>query len=52
MRIFVLGDSFADNLFVEAYDWIDKSKNDKTFLWNEIVVKPISILDYKKVQKY
>lgn len=27
-------------------------KQNKTYLWNEIIVKPISILDYKKIEKY
>jgi hypothetical protein len=30
MRIFVLGDSFADNLFAEGYSWINKWENDKS----------------------
>jgi hypothetical protein len=30
MRIFVLGDSFADNLFAEAYHWIHSSENNTT----------------------
>jgi hypothetical protein len=30
MRIFVLGDSFADNLFAEAYYWIHSSENNTT----------------------
>jgi hypothetical protein len=42
MRIFVLGDSFADNLFVEAYDWIDKWKNDKSDY----------VYDFSQLQKY
>ena len=50
----------AANLFRFSYpdhennlcrNW-EQCKQDKTFLWNEIVIKPTKILDYKKVQKY
>lgn len=43
--------SYPDNENNLCRDW-EKCKNDKTFLWNEIVVKPISIVDYKIVNKY
>ena len=43
--------SYPDNENNLCRNW-EQCKNDKTFLWNEIVVKPISILDYKKVEKY
>jgi hypothetical protein len=40
MRIFVLGDSFADNLFEEAYNWIGKFSNhglkDRSFHFSPI----------------
>lgn len=42
MRIFVLGDSFADNLFAEGYRWIEKSENDTTE----------SIYDFSQLEKY
>lgn len=31
---------------------LDDCKENKTHLWNEIIVKPVEIVDYKKVQKY
>lgn len=37
-----------DNL---CTDWQACNKN-KTYLWNEIIVRPKSIIDYKKVDKY
>ena len=43
--------SYPDNENNLCRNW-EQCKNDKTFLWNEIVVKPISILDYKKLEKY
>ena len=43
--------SYPDNENNLCRNW-EKCKEDKTYLWNEIVVKPISILDYKKVEKY
>jgi hypothetical protein len=43
--------SYPDNENNLCRDWED-CKNNKTFLWNEIVVKPIFIVDYKIVNKY
>jgi len=43
--------SYPDNENNLCRDW-GKCKENKTSLWNEIIVKPISILDYKVVKKY
>lgn len=43
--------SYPDNENNICRDW-DKCKENKTSLWNEIIIKPISILDYKVVKKY
>ena len=43
--------SYPDNENNLCRNW-EECKKDKTFLWNEIVVRPISILDYKIVKKY
>jgi hypothetical protein len=43
--------SYPDNENNLCRDW-EKCKENKTALWNEIIMKPIEILDYKKVEKY
>ena len=43
--------SYPDNENNLCRNW-EKCKEDKTYLWNEIVIKPISIVDYKIVKKY
>jgi hypothetical protein len=43
--------SYPDNENNLCRDW-EKCKENKTALWNEIIMKPIQILDYKKVEKY
>ncbi len=43
--------SYPDNENNLCKNW-EECKENKTSLWNEIIVKPISILDYKVVQKY
>ena len=43
--------SYPDNENNLCTDLVDCTEN-KTSLWNEIIVKPISILDYKQVKKY
>lgn len=43
--------SYPDNENNLCRNWKECREN-KTALWNEIIVKPISILDYKVVQKY
>jgi hypothetical protein len=43
--------SYPDNENNLCKNW-DECKENKTSLWNEIIVKPISILDYKIVTKY
>jgi hypothetical protein len=43
--------SYPDNENNLCKNWEECKKN-KTSLWNEIIVKPISILDYKIVKKY
>lgn len=43
--------SYPDNENNLCTNW-EECKENKTSLWNEIIVKPISILDYKIVKKY
>lgn len=43
--------SYPDNENNLCRNW-EKCKENKTSLWNEIIVKPISILDYKTLNKY
>ncbi len=43
--------SYPDNENNLCRNW-NECKENKTALWNEIIIKPISILDYKVVQKY
>ncbi len=43
--------SYPDNENNLCTNW-EECKENKTALWNEIIIKPISILDYKVVQKY
>jgi len=43
--------SYPDNENNLCRNW-EKCRENKTALWNEIIMKPISILDYKVVQKY
>lgn len=43
--------SYPDNENNLCKNW-EECKENKTSLWNEIIVKPISILDYKVVTKY
>ncbi len=43
--------SYPDNENNLCRDWDDCKKN-KTTLWNEIIVKPTAILDYKVVKRY
>lgn len=43
--------SYPDNENNLCKNW-EKCKENKTSLWNEIIIKPISILDYKLVTKY
>jgi hypothetical protein len=43
--------SYPDNENNLCTDLADCTEN-KTSLWNEIIVKPISILDYKQIKKY
>jgi hypothetical protein len=43
--------SYPDNENNLCKNW-EECKENKTSLWNEIIVKPISILDYKIVKKY
>lgn len=44
MRIFVLGDSFADNLFAEGYDWIAK--------FSDEALNNHSKYHFSQIQKY
>ena len=43
--------SYPDNENNLCRDW-EKCKENKTALWNEIIMKPVEILDYKKIEKY
>jgi hypothetical protein len=43
--------SYPDNENNLCRNW-EKCKENKTTLWNEIIIKPIEIIDYKKVKKY
>ena len=43
--------SYPDNENNLCRNW-EKCKENKTALWNEIIMKPVEILDYKKVEKY
>ncbi len=43
--------SYPDNENNLCRDWIECRKN-KTSLWNEIIIKPTQILDYKILRKY
>ena len=43
--------SYPDNENNLCRNW-EKCKENKTALWNEIIMKPTEILDYKKVEKY
>lgn len=43
--------SYPDNENNLCRNW-EECKQNKTSLWNEIIVKPTRIVDYKKVQKY
>jgi hypothetical protein len=43
--------SYPDNENNLCRDW-EECKENKTALWNEIIMKPVEILDYKKVEKY
>jgi hypothetical protein len=43
--------SYPDNENNLCTDLANCTEN-KTSLWNEIIVKPISILDYKQIKKY
>lgn len=43
--------SYPDNENNLCKDW-EKCKADKTHLWNEIIMKPTEVLDYKIINKY
>jgi hypothetical protein len=43
--------SYPDNENNLCRNW-EKCKENKTALWNEIIMKPVEILDYKKIEKY
>ena len=43
--------SYPDNENNLCRNW-DECKENKTALWNEIIMKPTEIIDYKKVEKY
>lgn len=43
--------SYPDNENNLCRNW-EKCKENKTALWNEIIIKPVEILDYKKIEKY
>lgn len=43
--------SYPDNENNLCRNW-DECKENKTALWNEIIMKPTEILDYKKIEKY
>ena len=43
--------SYPDNENNLCRNW-EKCKENKTTLWNEIIIKPVEILDYKKIEKY
>ena len=43
--------SYPDNENNLCRDW-EKCKENKTALWNEIIMKPVEIIDYKKIEKY
>lgn len=43
--------SYPDNENNLCRNW-EKCKENKTALWNEIIMKPTEILDYKQIEKY
>ena len=43
--------SYPDNENNLCRNW-DACKENKTALWNEIIMKPTEIIDYKKIEKY